>query len=152
MTARSVFVPGTPKPEGSAKGFVVKGRAVVTHDNAKLNPWRADVHTAVRAVIGDEIVYPTGPVALVMEFRMPRRKAEPKRVTPAHTRKPDSSKLIRAAEDAAIGLIYADDSQVTHIVASKRTAKVGEQPGMFLLWARPDDPTWVPQRWALGVA
>lgn len=136
----TVFVPGSPVPQGSAKAFSVAGRARVTHSNGKtLNPWRADIHAAVRAVIGDEIDIPEGPVRLTLEFRMPRRKAEPKRVTPPHTRKPDLDKLQRAVIDALIGLAYADDSQVTGINAYKYTAYVGQQPGVWIEWNRESD-------------
>lgn len=133
-TTAAVFVPGTPIPQGSARAFVVKGRAVVTGANAKTNPWRADIAAHVRSAIGATIVYPTEPVALSLDFVMPRRKAEPKRVTPAHTRKPDLDKNCRAVLDAIDGLVYTDDSQVTTLIASKRTAEIGEQPGVYITW------------------
>lgn len=131
----SVFVPGTPVPQGSARAFVVKGRAVVTGDNPKTNPWRADVAACVRSAIGPEIVYPTGPVAVGLSFVLPRRKAEPKRLTPAHTRKPDLDKLARACLDAIDGLVYTDDSQVVRFDhLEKATAEVGQQPGVHISW------------------
>lgn len=144
-----VFVPGRPVPQGSAKAFVVKGRAVVTSDNAKTNPWRADIHAAVRAVVGDRIAYPEGPVALVLGFAMPRRASEPKRVTPPHTRKPDGDKLLRAVMDALTGLVYTDDAQVTSFVVDKRTAEIGVQPGVLIWWGEP--AALVPRRWATGI-
>lgn len=138
-----VFVPGVPRPQGSLKAFVVKAkagpRAVVTASNAKVNPWRADVHAAVRAVIGDQIAIPTGSVCIALEFVMPRRAAE-KRVAVAHTRKPDVDRLVRAALDAVTGLLYTDDAQVDVLGALKRTAEPGEQPGMRITWSGPDSP------------
>lgn len=129
-----VFVPGTPRPQGSHRAFVVKGFARVVEDNKKTNPWRADIHAATRAVTGPVIVYPTEPVALVLVFVMPRRAAEPKRVTPAHVRKPDVDKLARAVLDALAGLIYTQDQQVTDLHAHKRTALPGETPGLHVHW------------------
>ena len=132
----TLFVPGTPQSQGSAKAFIVGGHAKVTHSNAAhLNPWRADVHAAVREEIGDGIVYPDGPVVLAIAFVMPRRVAEPKRVTPPHLRAPDIDKLARAILDSVIGLVYADDSQVIDLHATKRTAEIGEQPGVFIDWS-----------------
>lgn len=134
MSTSAVFVPGTPIPQGSARAFVVKGRAVVTGANAKTNPWRADIAAHVRSAIGPSIAIPEGPVAVHLGFVMPRRKSEPKRVTPAHIRKPDLDKLVRAVLDAITGLAFADDSQVTEIETHKITAGIGEQPGVYVAW------------------
>jgi len=133
--SRQVFVPGVPVPQGSARAFVVGKRAIVTGANPKTNPWRADVAAGVRAAIGTQIVHPTGAVAVELRFVMPRRKSEPKRLTPAHTRKPDIDKLVRALLDAITGLVFTDDSQVTGLLAAKRTAAIGEQPGVLIRWA-----------------
>lgn len=37
-------------------------------------------------------------------------------------RKPDLSKLIRAAEDALTGIVYVDDARITRLVVEKRFA------------------------------
>jgi crossover junction endodeoxyribonuclease RusA len=140
-----VFVPGVAKPEGSSKAFVVNGHAKVTHDNPGTVPWRANIAWMVRASIGDGIVFPDGPVSIGLTFVLPRRKAEPKRVTPAHTRKPDLDKLSRAGLDALTGLVYARDQQVVNFhELSKRTAGIGEQPGVWISWSRPDEPESTP--------
>lgn len=128
------FIPGTPIPQGSSKAFVVKGKPVITSDNGNLKPWRADVAATVRSVVGPTIAYPTGPAALRMMFLMPRRAAEPKRVTPPHTRKPDLDKLVRAVCDAITGIVVTDDAQFARIDAEKRTAWIGQQPGLILAW------------------
>lgn len=129
-----LFIPGTPIPQGSSRAFMAGGRPIITADNTRTRPWRADIHAAVRDRIGDDIVYPTGPVGLRFIFIMPRRKAEPNRITPPHTRKPDIDKLQRSVMDAITGLIFTDDSQCVDIAARKRTAEIGEQPGMHMLW------------------
>lgn len=132
--AGRVFIPGAPTPQGSHKAYIVGGFAKVTDDNPKTRPWRADIHAAVREITGTTIVFPTEPVALSMVFVMPRRVAEPKRSTPAHTRKPDVDKLARAVLDALAGLIYTHDQQVTDLRARKRTARIGETPGAHIEW------------------
>ena len=133
----TVFVPGVPAPQGSAKAYVVQGRAIVTHDNDNTMPWRSQVASFIRQAIGPGIAHPTGPVKVELLFLMPRRKAEPKRTTPAHTRKPDVDKLIRSCLDAMTGLIFSDDAQVTKVRAEKRTAHPGEQPGARITWSTP---------------
>lgn len=127
-----IFVPGTPVPQGSTRAFVVNGRARITAANTKTKPWRADIQAHVSEVIRDGILCPDGAVGLDLEFVMPRRAAEPKRITPPHTRKPDTDKLIRAVLDALTGLVYTDDSQVIAIRAAKRTAAIGESPGLHI--------------------
>lgn len=130
----TVFVPGVPAPQGSAKAFVVKGRAVVTSDNKNTMPWRAQMSAFLAIDVGVEILHPSGPIGVQLEFLMPRRAAEPKRTTPPHTRKPDIDKLARAALDAMTGVVFTDDNQVTHLEVKKRTTEAGEQPGAFISW------------------
>jgi crossover junction endodeoxyribonuclease RusA len=135
--AGAVFVPGTPAPQGSLKAFARRGggHPIVTSDNPRMMPWRADVAAIVRAAIGPAILYPTGPVSIGLSFVLPRRAAEPKRITPAHTRKPDLDRLTRAVADALTGLVYADDAQVGAFHRlEKRTAAIAEQPGVWLDW------------------
>lgn len=137
-TTRSLFVPGKPIPEGSTRAYVIKGHAAVTHNNNNaLRPWRAEIHAMIRSMIPTRTIdIPDGPVAVALWFVMPRRAAEPKRTTPAHTRKPDLDKLARAVLDAMTGVAYSDDGQVTTLAAHKRTAIAGEQPGVLIEWVR----------------
>jgi crossover junction endodeoxyribonuclease RusA len=133
-----LFVPGTPAPQGSTKAYVINGRARITADNQHTKPWRQQLSTFIAAHIGaGVIVYPTGPVGIRADFVMPRRATEPKRATPAHTRKPDSDKLGRCVGDSMTGLIYTDDAQVVAWHITKRTAQIGEQPGVHLSWWTP---------------
>jgi crossover junction endodeoxyribonuclease RusA len=134
----SVFVPGEAQPKGSTRSFRKGAKVVTINDNPDTKPWQSQVSSFVRDETGPTIAIPTGPVLLALEFILPRRKAEPKRVTPPHTRKPDLDKLTRAVLDALTGLVYTDDNQVTAINPStKRTADIGEQPGVFITWAVP---------------
>jgi crossover junction endodeoxyribonuclease RusA len=136
-----VTVPGVPAPQGSAKAYVVKGHAVVTHDNENTMPWRSQVSAFVRQRC-PTISIPEGGVWVELEFRMPRRAAEPKRVTPAHTRKPDLDKLVRACLDAMTGLAFTDDNQVVNISAVKRTALAAETPGVWIRWGHANGYGW----------
>jgi crossover junction endodeoxyribonuclease RusA len=134
--SRYLFVPGKPAPQGSTRAYVVDGHANVVHDNPATMPWRALIAAMIRKRNGPGITYPDGPVTVAARFVIPRRAHEPKRITPPHTRKPDADKLLRAGIDAMTGLIFTDDAQVTEIHGTKRTAAIGEQPGVHLRWAR----------------
>jgi Holliday junction resolvase RusA-like endonuclease len=112
----TVFVPGTPVPQGSKTAFVVGRRAVVTDQNrAVLKPWRATISEYTDT--GHEF---SGPVFVSLVFNMPRPQ-KPKYNVPAV--KPDIDKLTRAVLDGIkdSGLIE-DDSRVTRLTVEKQYA------------------------------
>jgi len=138
MTDVHVFVPGVPAPQGSSKIVTNRrtGRPLIIHDNERTEPWR----DAIRAKIREHwrtrtmvILHRGIPVSIDLEFVMPRRKREPATLE-AHTRKPDTDKLVRAVLDALTNLIYDDDSQVVQIRARKRIAWPDEEPGAHIAW------------------
>lgn len=123
----AVHVVGTPKQQGSKRGFVVPGkgggraRAVIVDDNKKpLKDWRTDVVLACRAAVeastGTSWPLP-GPLAVRLVFAMPR-PARPKWPWPAV--KPDIDKLERAVLDALTDAgVWVDDAQVVDLHAVK---------------------------------
>ena len=70
---------------------------------------------------------------LELEFVMPRPKSTPKKSTPAAIKRPDLDKLVRAVMDAITGVVVVDDSQIVHLVATKRIAELDEQTGVMLV-------------------
>ena len=118
-----------PEPQGSVKGFVLKGkwgakdRAILTSSNPKLKPYRGQVtREAVSALQGAGLPQPMAdkhvPVSMILDCYFSRPPSIPKKRKEMVV-KPDLSKLIRATEDALIGLIYADDAQIVETVARK---------------------------------
>ena len=127
MRSRVTFtVYGIPVPQGSMKAFIPKGwkRAVITSDNMRTKPWKTEVTGAARDAIGrGPLVRPIeGPVAIDIEFYLPRPKAAPKRIT-YPGKKPDLDKLVRAILDALTNAgVWKDDSQVVAVIATKSFA------------------------------
>lgn len=123
----SLAVGGDPKPQGSKKAFVVKGRAVMIDDNKPaLKKWRDAVAKAARAALSvAEIHEPAkGALAVAIEFRFVRPKSV-RRELP-HVQ-PDIDKLQRAVLDALTTAgVWKDDGQVTTISARKI---YGPKPG-----------------------
>lgn len=134
-------VPGTPQPAGSKRAFVVqkrggKPRAIVTDDNRKSGAWKDKValfaRDAMKGVSPD-----AGPLSLDVTFTLPRptshyrsgkNAALLKAGAPLYpTTRPDSTKLLRAVEDALLGIVYEDDSQV---VETRVVKQYGSPPGM----------------------
>lgn len=127
----AVHVVGTPKPQGSKRGFVVPGkdgakaRAVVV-DTAKapLKDWRGAVTSAVQTAMGVGVREPlllTGPLAVRLVFALPRPASAPKtrRVWPSG-RVGDVDKLARSVLDSLTDAgVWHDDAQVVDLQVVK---------------------------------
>jgi Holliday junction resolvase RusA-like endonuclease len=134
-----VTVLGHPKPAGSKRVFLVgkaggPKRPVVTDDaGPKGRDWRVTIQHAIAAV------YPgpplTGPLELALFFTVARPQGHTGRrglrpsAPPYPTTRPDVTKLVRAVEDAATGLLWADDAQIVTQTATKR---YGMRPGVVM--------------------
>ena len=116
---------GTPRPAGSKRGFLNKhsGRiCMVDASGDKGRMWRQDVARAALEAMHEQADCELldGPLELVLTLHMPRPKHHYrsggrilKDTAPKwHTNKPDSTKLLRAVEDAMTGIVWNDDSQV----------------------------------------
>lgn len=134
--ALSVWVSGTPAPQGSLKAFVRGKRAIITSANKRTMPWRATVREQlIDAGHGHELL--DSPVRIVMEFHMQRpkghygKKGLRKSAPPYPTVKPDIDKLERAVLDALTGVVLWDDARVVEINSKKKWAN-GHIVGMLL--------------------
>lgn len=147
MEPINFFVPGKPVPGGSKKAFALRRRdgSLVTRPNgspiinvtedAKGNKeWRANAAFFARqAYQGSPL---DGPIALQVEFVMPRtkdhfgtgKKSEVLRTDAPkfHTKKPDATKLLRSLEDALTQVLWVDDSRICWQAATK---VYGDKPG-----------------------
>ena len=122
-----VFIEGRPAPQGSKRHL---GNGIMVESSKAVKPWRVDVAWRVR---GAFLTPFDGPVKLELEFVMPRPKSTPKKSTPAAIKRPDVDKLARAVLDAITGVVVADDSQIVHLVATKRIAELDEPTGVMLV-------------------
>ena len=145
-------VPGTPRPQGSAKWIRSKttGKSIPAK-NTNLETWRGLVSLfAHNAMLRDS---PNSPgmvevaVGLSLEFVFERPKShfrtgkyahELKPTAPArHNKMPDIDKLIRAVLDSLTSVIYHDDCQVDHVIATKRW---GPSAGVRIVVTGMEDP------------
>lgn len=125
MDSITFFVPGEPKPAGSKRAFAFKRKdgslgANVTDDCKKSKDWKSMVAFVAHEHKPDALW--DGPLELELWFHIVRIKGHyrsgrnsnqlkpnaPKRPT----KKPDTTKLTRAVEDALTGIIWRDDAQV----------------------------------------
>lgn len=124
--AVSFFVPGIPKPQGSKRGFVRGGKAVLVEAAGQAHKdWRATVALAAAESYVPMTGLLDGPLTLDVTFTMPKPKSRPKR-RPMPDSAPDLDKLLRLVGDSLTGVVWRDDAQVVECHARKL---YGERPG-----------------------
>lgn len=115
------FAAGTPAPQGSKKGFVRGGRAVLVESSAKVKPWREDVRTASQKAMGGDWEPISGPVAVHATFWLRRPISAPKTRRTFPVTQPDLDKLVRSTMDALTSAgVYRDDSVAVELHIRKR--------------------------------
>lgn len=122
----SFRVDGTPAPQGSKKAFNRGGRCVLVESSKKVKPWRESVAKAAKENIPEPL---KGPIKLEVEFIMRRTKAMGTKEAPPMIQTPDTDKCVRSVADALSGVAFADDKQITTIIAGKRRADPNEPTG-----------------------
>jgi Holliday junction resolvase RusA-like endonuclease len=134
---REFRVYGIPKPGGSKKAFVVRGRAIITDACKDNKQWRDSVIAAFVDVHGKALVYDC-PLNVVICFIMPRPKGHYgkrglRSSAPIYpTTKPDLLKLARSTEDALTSFAWRDDCLIVdeHIFKVYESDK--EKPGAII--------------------
>jgi Holliday junction resolvase RusA-like endonuclease len=139
MSFLEFFVPGRPGTKGSARAFVVGGRAIVRNDNAKEKDWRQRVALAAgEAMAGTPW---DGPVVVKATFYLQRPLAHLKTggaLRPSAPRfptgKPDVDKMVRSLLDALENIVYTRDARVVTAVVTKAyvdpTYNLESRPGV----------------------
>ena len=125
------FVHGIPRPEGSTRAWVRGGKAIITHANKNLLPWRQEVAAcAVAAHV--ELSAKHIPVEISAAFVFPRPSGVSEKKRPLPSTRPDIDKLLRGILDALAGIAYVDDGQVCSVSATKTYARDGERIGAHI--------------------
>jgi Holliday junction resolvase RusA-like endonuclease len=137
MTARSleVVIPGDPVAKGRPR--FGRGR---TYTPAATLKAEGAMRRALQAAVLEHCwgLPARGEVGVTLAFTLPLTQAQARRGVESadHTVRPDLDNLAKLVLDAANGLIWFDDCQITHLGVSKRR---GTQPGVRLaVWAGPD--------------
>jgi Holliday junction resolvase RusA-like endonuclease len=121
-----VVVYGTPAPAGSKTvGFAKGGRHFVRDSSGKRgSDWRRNVAQAAGIAMQNRALL-DGPLVLEVVFTIPRPKSHYgargiRPSAPTHpTVAPDTTKLLRAIEDAMEGIVYRNDAQIITQTARK---------------------------------
>jgi Holliday junction resolvase RusA-like endonuclease len=125
-------VMGIAAPQGSLKAVLRRGtqHPIMLQSNPRTMPWRQEVAACAQRACNEK--GGLWPVANAVEFRAifflprPAGHSGKKGLLPSApkfpSKKPDLSKLVRAAEDAMTGIVYEDDARVVHLRVAKRYA------------------------------
>lgn len=125
----AIRIYGPPVAQGSMKGFVVKGRAIVTSNNAaKLKPWRQEI---AATALANDFAPLEGPVTIMALFYVRRPPSRPKKYREPDKR-PDLDKLLRAVLDALTGIAYHDDGQIVEASIQKSYATADQPEGVMI--------------------
>ena len=124
---------GHSQPAGSKRAFARAGKVAVVDDNPRSTDWKQEVRGAAGLAMWDANLAGDlidGPLLLVAEFVLARPQGHfgtgrnRKRVRPSaplHPAvRPDTTKLLRAVEDALTGVVWRDDAQIVTQHATKR--------------------------------
>jgi crossover junction endodeoxyribonuclease RusA len=144
MSVIDFIVPGKAEPQGSK----TRTRWGVREDNPRTMPWRGRVALVAHDYMVAKMLHVLVdvPVAVTLEFVLPRPKTAPKSYTPAAVKKPDVDKLCRAILDGITHIVIATDSQVVRLVADKRIAEIGEEAHARIQVEEQDAPSRRPGR------
>lgn len=128
-------IDGLPKPQGSKRVF--NGRVVEAAGNA-LKVWRKAIAVQCHLQVNEDHRLMLGPVRVEVDFYLPRPKTVKVKDRELPIVPPDLDKLCRSLLDGLSqglvtgkvgdGIIYADDSQVTELIARKHYAD-DREPG-----------------------
>lgn len=116
-TSIAFQVHGLPIAQGSTRSWVKNGKPVITSTAKGLSSWRRLVADVAQRFAPEEPW--DGPVKITLEFGLPKPKSAPKRRRVWPDKRPDLDKLTRAVLDALTFVVFADDSQVIEILATK---------------------------------
>jgi len=145
------FVTGIPRPGGSKRNFALKkggeftgkvGTVDMGKDNAR---WRADIAEAARREMAR--IGMTEPFDCALHLACTFYRVQPKSHFTAKgelkrgyskypTSAPDTTKLVRALEDALNHVVWRDDSRVVNQECRKR---YGDTPGVRVVIATVDE-------------
>lgn len=118
-----------PEPQGSTKGFLLKGkwgqkdRVILTSANKKLKPYRQELTNTAMVTLSDTgtqrpMAAKQIPISITLDFYFEKPTSVSKKRSHISV-KPDLDKICRSTIDALTGIIYQDDAQIVELSARK---------------------------------
>ena len=120
-----VQVYGIPQAQGRPRARRLKGGRIGMYDPATSKAWKEAIKQQVLLMARPKELY-DGPVYMDCTFIRLKPKSLPKRAKHP-SQKPDLSNYIKGLEDALVGIVLRDDSQIVELFARKM---YGDPPGV----------------------
>lgn len=115
-----------PRPRFTKKGYAY------TPAKHPVNEWKRLVELAALEGGPFEPIESSEPLALTIDFQMPRPKNKTWKTRPMpqhwHVRRPDIDNLCKSTIDAMTGICFQDDNQVAQLTTSKYVAEGVTEP------------------------
>lgn len=128
--AFTFIIPGEPVPQGRPRAAFRHGRVVV-YDPKESVAWKRHVEASLRTQVqegGYAIL--SGPLSVTLLFIYQSGGTYAEREW--HTKKPDIDNLTKAVLDAANGILWGDDAQVSELTARKINGAMHENAGVWM--------------------
>lgn len=125
---------GVAAPKGNKSAFPVRrkagglGVAVKEGKSERFADWRRRVEEVVQTKAREGVPMHDGPLAVRLQFYLPRPQSEPKTRRTWPVRKPDLDKLCRGVLDCLSGVLIADDARVIELWLRKDFAAASADP------------------------
>ncbi len=129
-----IIIPGEPCAQGRPR-FARRGKFMVAYDPAKSRNWKATAQCHMRDAMAGAAPL-QGPVTCMVAARFTCPASDHRKRDPMprrwHAKRPDVENVVKAVLDAATGVLWLDDNQVSHLVAAKTIGAQGEAPSVWL--------------------
>ena len=137
-----VRIYGLPVAQGRPRAFKMPSGHIRMYDPATSKDWK---RTVLAQVLSVKPLTPLNePLGMALTFYLQRPKSLPKRIRLPMTR-PDASNMLKAVEDALLGVVYRDDAAIVDLVVRKR---YDPSPGVQILVWRAESPLGSLPAWA----
>lgn len=134
-----IEIPLAPMPQPRVRATMVAGRPRLYQPTSAAK-WKKEARQLMTLALPtgtDYPVYSDGPLRLVVMFvtAMPKSYHRKTKPTPGgwHAKRPDLDNYLKAIKDAANGILWADDSQVSWCTTAKVEADQSEE-ACIRLW------------------
>lgn len=142
MDSVAFHVSGVATPKGSftrmPNGAMLPAGS--NESRKKIFNWRNDIRYAAIEAMGETQPW-RGAVKIMVEFQLPYPKSSIRKYQFGwwpNVKQPDVDKLLRMLFDALTGIVWVDDSQVTHVLCNKSYAW-DDKPGAHIVVDFPDE-------------
>lgn len=118
------------------------GHTIMAPAKHPIRSWRRVMRAAAERAMDGRKPYTARPLWITVVFRFPRPKRLPPDGPEPHFVDPDHDNVVKAMQDALLGVVWSDDCIISSASVRKCYAAPGRPPGVLLLVMRDDPSRW----------